>query len=584
VSISRTGHKLVTNRKRHFGMTVSTETLKAAARLSADAQPTAEQDLWVFREGKQSVSAPHMVADLLSRLAKPTLSSTIIDALIEAGGLEAALEDAGCQCSPSASKVTSAIASAVCGNSSNGLAKVREILGSLEVPERIDVSPPEGFTYYALHPTDFIGVLGKVPREPRACAVVGIRSIGTTLSAMVLGALLAEGRPATRITVRPTGHPYSRKTDFSALQLAWVEQNFNAHFLVVDEGPGRSGSTFLSVAEALRRAGVPRENITLVGSREPDIKSLCADDAIRRWRQFRFIATSPSVNRRFERCTYIGSGDWRKFLLPPDTTWPESWTQMERLKFVSPDGKHLYKFEGMGPFGVKSRIRAFQLADAGFGPSVCEAEDGFLSYSLVQGRRLQPEDADSRVLDQIAQYCAFRFSEFPCTASSGTPQLRQMLEFNIRQEFGITLSFREDDFCDGRQVITDGSMQPHEWIAGRSGRIIKVDGVDHGDNHFFPGPCDIAWDLAGASVEWKMSSAATKYMLDRFRIVSGLDVSSRFDLYRLAYLVFRLGFCKMGISTVVGSPEETRLRKAYDTYRTQAHALLALATLRGQAA
>jgi len=85
-------------------------------------------------------------------------------------------------------------------------------------------------------------------------------------------------------------------------------------------------------------------------------------------------------------------------------------------------------------------------------------------------------------------------------------------------------------------------------------------------------------------VEWKMSSAATKYMLDSFRIVSGLDVSSRFDLYRLAYLVFRLGFCKMGISTVVGSPEETRLRKAYDTYRTQAHALLALATLRGQAA
>jgi hypothetical protein len=565
-------------------MTASTETPKAAARPTADAQPSAEQDLWIFRDGKQTVSAPEMVADLHSRLASARMGNGVVDALIEAGGLEAALEDAGCQSASSASSVTSAIASVVCGNSSNGLAMAAEILGSLEVPPRIDVSPPEGFTYYALHPTDFVGVLGKLTREPRPCAVIGIRSIGTTLSAIVLAALLAEGRPATRITVRPTGHPYSRRTEFSPRQLAWVEQNFAAHFLVVDEGPGRSGSTFLSVAEALQDAGVPRENITLIGSREPDINSLCADNAIRRWRQFRFIATTPSVNRRFERCTYIGSGDWRKFLLPADRAWPESWTQMERLKFVSPNWEHFYKFEGMGPFGVKSRARAFQLAEAGFGPDVDEAEDGFLSYSLVKGKALQPEDANSQVLERIAQYCAFRYSEFSSTASSGTQQLRQMLEFNLSQEFGFTLSLHEDAFSDGRAVLTDGSMQPHEWIAARSGRILKVDGVDHGDNHFFPGPCDIAWDLAGASVEWKMSSSATEYLLHRFRIESGQDVSSKFDLYRLAYLVFRLGFCKMGISTVVGSPEETRLRRAYENYRAQAHALLALATLKGQAA
>ncbi|HKR83492.1 MAG TPA: hypothetical protein VJS37_04920, partial [Terriglobales bacterium] len=114
--------------------------------------------------------------------------------------------------------------------------------------------------------------------------------------------------------------------------------------------------------------------------------------------------------------------------------------------------------------------------------------------------------------------------------------------------------------------------------------VIKVDGLDHGDNHFFPGPCDIAWDLAGASVEWNLSGAATEYMLNRFRVASGLDVSSKFDLYRLAYLVFRLGFCKMGISTVTGSPEETRLRKAYANYRAQALTLLQVATVSRQAA
>jgi hypothetical protein len=569
-------------------MTVSTETLKTAARPTATAQPLqarqADQDLWIFRDGKKTVPAQALVADLRARLRNSTLSTTVIDALIEAGELEAALEDAGCPSATSASRVTSAIASVVCGNSRDALARAADTLESLEVPAHVSVSPPEGFTYYALHPTDFVGVLDKVAREPKPCAVVGIRSIGTTLSAVVLAALVREGIPATRITVRPTGHPYSRRTEFSAVQLAWVERNFAAQFLIVDEGPGRSGSTFLSVAEALVEAGIPHENITLIGSRVPDVGSLCADNAPVRWRQFRFVATTPSVNQRFARHIYVGGGDWRKFLLPADKPWPESWTQMERLKFVSPDWKHLYKFEGMGPTGVEARARAFQLADAGFGPRVCEAEDGFLCYSLVKGRAMQSEDADPRVLDRIASYCAFRNSEFSSTGSSGTPQLREMLEFNITQEFGITRPFDEDDFCTHRPVISDGSMQPHEWIAARSGQVIKVDGLDHGDDHFFPGPCDIAWDLAGASVEWNLSGAATEYMLNRFRVASGRDVSSKFDLYRLAYLVFRLGFCKMGISTVTGSPEEARLRKAYANYRAQAHTLLQVAIVSKQAA
>lgn len=564
-------------------MTVSTETLKDAAPPDTNSQPSqsppAEQDLWIFREGKQTLSAQKMVADLLSRLTNSASSSNLIDALIGAGELEAALEDAGSRSAILAARLTNAIASVVCGNARNALGMAADILGSLEVPDRVSVSPPEGFTYYALHPTDFVGIASQLAREPKSCAVVGIRSIGTTLSAVVLAALHAEGRPATRITVRPSGHPYSRRTEFGAVERGWVHQNLDAHFLVVDEGPGRSGSTFLSVAEALWDAGVPRENITLIGSREPDVNSLCAPGAASRWRQFRFVATSPSVNRRFERHTYIGGGDWRRFLIPAQKSWPESWTQMERLKFVSPDRARLYKFEGMGPIGVQARARAFQLADAGFGPQVCDANDGFLSYSLIQGRSMEPNDAKPEVLDRIAQYCAFRHREFS-SASSGAPHLRPMLEFNITQEFGTTLSVPEDDFRQDRPVVTDGRMQPYEWIGAESGGLIKVDGVDHGDNHFFPGPCGIAWDLAGAAVEWRLSGAATEYMLDRFRSDSGLDVSPQFRLYRLAYLVFRLGFCKMGISTVQGTPEELRLRTAYENYRAQAYSLLPAARIR----
>ena len=44
---------------------------------------------------------------------------------------------------------------------------------------------------------------------------------------------------------------------------------------------------------------------------------------------------------------------------------------------------------------------------------------------------------------------------------------------------------------------------------------MKVDAAAHGDDHGFPGPVDVAWDLAGAVVEWELGGAA-RY-LDPFR-------------------------------------------------------------------
>src|SRR5262249_53768671 len=131
-------------------------------------------------------------------------------------------------------------------------------LAQAPIPDVLSVSPPEGFAYYALHPQAFADVLDKVLdlSSPAPLTVVGIRSIGATLSAVTTAAARARGLPAQRITVRPTGHPYNRRTQFSGEQLRFVQKSAtgNALFLVVDEGPGMSGSSFLSVAEALEQA------------------------------------------------------------------------------------------------------------------------------------------------------------------------------------------------------------------------------------------------------------------------------------------------------------------------------------------
>ena len=56
-----------------------------------------------------------------------------------------------------------------------------------ELPETVTVSVPEGFAYYALYPEMYRIAAREFAREqrPRAAVVIGIRSIGAALAAVV---------------------------------------------------------------------------------------------------------------------------------------------------------------------------------------------------------------------------------------------------------------------------------------------------------------------------------------------------------------------------------------------------------------
>ena len=92
-------------------------------------------------------------------------------------------------------------------------------------------------------------------------------------------------------------------------------------------------------------------------------------------------------------------------------------------------------------------------------------------------------------------------------------------------------------------MIADARMSPHECIACADGRLVKVDGARHGDDYFFPGPVDIAWDLAGAIVEWEMDRGAEEYLLRQFREKSGIKPEN-ISAYLLAYSIFRASYCE----------------------------------------
>ena len=148
-----------------------------------------------------------------------------------------------------------------------------------------------------------------------------------------------------------------------------------------------------------------------------------------------------------------------------------------------------------------------------------------------------------------------------------------MLRFNLREEFGVELSAQNCELRIAKPVIADGRMLPHKWMDS-DGALLKVDTAAHGDDHFFPGPTDIAWDLAGTIVEWELAPDAARFLLDSYFRLTGDDAQPRLPNYLLAYSVFRTAFCKMAAASMQGSEEEARLVREHHRYRVQAESRL----------
>jgi len=247
-------------------------------------------NLLVFRDGRRRVGGASLKSALLAQLEgfNDPSSDVKIGALLRAGELECAVADATGDVLPFA-ELTDALAHVTLGGRSpEDFQNLKNAVAAAPAPEEMTVSTPEGFAYYAIQPAAYARVLEKLPVLEDRLVVVGIRSIGATLSAVTASAARLRGVHATRITVRPGGHPYNRRTEFSANERQIIQSGISdaAGFLIVDEGPGLSGSSFLSVAEALEEAGVTREKIILLPAHDPTPDTLCSNNAAQRWSRF----------------------------------------------------------------------------------------------------------------------------------------------------------------------------------------------------------------------------------------------------------------------------------------------------------
>jgi hypothetical protein len=123
--------------------------------------------------------------------------------------------------------------------------------------------------------------------------------------------------------------------------------------------------------------------------------------------------------------------------------------------------------------------------------------------------------------------------------------------------------------ADTEAVRVDARQQPHEWIAGAE-RPIKTDGVDHHDDHFFPGPVDIAWDVAGMIEEWKLDRDGARALIEEYgRATRDVAITARLRFYQAAYLACRAGYVSFAAEQLAGSCDGERFARAREWYRSR---------------
>jgi len=459
-----------------------------------------------------------------------------------------------------------------------------EALGQCDLPACLTTKVPEGFAFYALYPEAYVVASERfaAARERGRAVVIGLRSIGTTLSAVVGAALEAEGWEIETLTLRPRGHPFLRRPVLSPELEGRLRGSAGVMFLIVDEGPGLSGSSMTGAAELLSSLGVPDNRIVFFPAWRPTPDAFVSAAARGRWP--RHELASVTLEDAFGADLFpatddISAGCWRKLFDLDEARWPAVHPQHERRKYLHSqggEGQRLTKFAGLGRHGAERLALAERLAGAGFAPEPLGLETGFLTTRWARARPLRRRDLDAAFLDHAARYLAFRASGPRLDAPAGLETLLHMTEHNIGLGLGEEWRSRlgrlevvRRALEDAPAVALDGRCQPHEWLKTSEG-YLKADAVDHWDDHFFPGPADPAWDVAGFVAEFGLDPAGRQDFASRVAALArDPGLAARLPFYTVAYLAFRLGYAWMAERSLREHPDGHRFARLVRRYRWQ---------------
>ena len=454
----------------------------------------------------------------------------------------------------------------------------------------------EGYAFYALYPEAYSAAARQSGLRPDT-TIIGIRSIGAGLAAMVAAALGAR----EIFSVRPTGHPFDRRLaigpDLAKRLLAGM-----GDYAIVDEGPGLSGSSFNGVADWLVEHGVAEQRIHFFPSHDGALGSAARDAHRQRWAQARkhyfsfeqLILNAPRPEHRLENWLAarvgplqaplqdLSGGAWRTLRAEPPELWPPADPAMEKRKFMAMahSRRWLAKFVGIGPGGQAKLKLAEELAQAGFAPAPAGLCHGFLITPWLEAQPTTSAPSMDRLLD----YLAFRAGLPADSPGASPPTLFAMAIHNFGEHWGeaaadaVRTALGDPDRFAPVPCQTDNRLHAWEWVHGPDGWS-KLDGLDHHAGHDLVGCQDIAWDLAAAGVELDLSAAQCAALADALAARIGRPLSAEFlAANRLCYLAFQIGLWTMALARN-GEDEQRRIKPLIARYGVQARRALQWQTL-----
>jgi hypothetical protein len=481
-------------------------------------------------------------------------------------------------------------------SSSQAVSALSALLADL--PPTIHCKRAEGYAHYALYPEAYLEA-GLRLRIPGPLRVIGIRSIGVGLSALV--ATTSNG--TAPLSLRPIGHPFQRTVAPGPEIADALLSDRAATFAIVDEGPGLSGSSFGAVADFLESNGVSRAKIHFFPSHAGDVGPGASEQHRVRWQGAArhvvdfdaLIVHSANSSHRLESwvaditgpCVApvedVSFGRWRTHIFRSGSDWPPAHVQHERRKFLlrTQDGQWLLKFVGLGRIGTAKLPRARALYEAGFSPEVAGYRHGFMVQRWVaDGRPLcVGEVYRSALVNHLGSYLGFRASHFEAGGDMGASlqTLMRMARHNTAEVCGPGLA----QLFDGwnrclpdlerrvRRIETDNRLHGWEWLISANGRLIKTDALDHHATHDLIGCQDAAWDVAGATVEFDLTPEEQYELCKLVERCSGRPMDRELLAFVLGcYLAFQLGYYAMAADTLGEIPDEARrMHAAAGRYR-----------------
>ncbi len=546
----------------------------------------------VYRKAEEATTLGAAFANLGRRVAAARTLADWREALIAAGQLEQGAHDALAPDGPASAhpdlqlshRLTAACARAFVGHWRGGSepdgdarALAGQAVASSATPIRLKL--PEGYAYYALAPDDYCAATCAWLEQERPGSrvfVLGLRSIGTSLAAAVGATLAAHGLEVDTETTRPFGPPFARQVRLPRSPLA------GARVLVVDEGPGLSGSSLLAAATALLAAGVDATDLTLMPGHDgapgdggvPAVRQAYA--ALRRrpaTQRAASLQASPLVQRLLRELAAT-----LDLTIDGVTPLPRQGPRLDRLarpslRIATHRGPLAARFCGLASVAALGQTltarageRLGERAALGFARPPLLSAHGFVVTPWLEGEALAALDGE--LAEALADYAADMAGPplDPVAREAALATLRELVRVNVPEAAPLEAVALPETLWP---ASGDGDLTRYHWLRTRAG-LAKVGSPLRDTDHAGIGVQPLAWDLASLASSFALPPASWPACFG----AHGVREPSTLLPFVLAHLAWEVGRLQLCLDTCDGEPAERQaLEEALRQTRARARSL-----------